>query len=166
LPWRAARWAALAICLAIQAAVSTAWLYSPGEQAREAVRYIAARRDPNEPVILCHNANAEILADYYGLGAKPFGLSRLVFDRAGVERFLEDSVGSSPGFWLLLYKEHDSPLLLVARRWTQGRYELAEQRDFHDARALRYRLAVLAPHLQNRPSETGDGRLSERAFAE
>ncbi|MCX7015550.1 MAG: hypothetical protein NTW86_23855 [Candidatus Sumerlaeota bacterium] len=134
-----ARRALLAICLAIQGAVSFGWLRGPGEQVREAIRYVAEHRSADEPVVFCDDAHAQTLADYYHLGAAPIALSRDVKDRDQVERLLETNLRASPGFWIILYKEEKSPLESVARSWAQGRFDLTGQQKYRAARVLAFR---------------------------
>ena len=138
---RSTRWrrTLLAICLAIQGAVTFGWLRGPGEQIREAIRYVADHRAPDEPVVFCDDSHADTLTGYYRLGVAPIAVSRDVKDRAQIERLLETNLRASPGFWIILYKEEKSPLESVARSWTHGRFDLADDRKLRAVRVLAFR---------------------------
>ncbi|MCE5231531.1 glycosyltransferase family 39 protein [bacterium] len=109
------------------------WLWSPGEQVRHAVQYVAAHRAQDEPVLFCKGTNSALMAEYYHLGTVPKGFDREEADPDALRKQVEEYVGSAPGFWLILYKEENSPIVSVIQAWvvqkTGIKYsEIKEQR--------------------------------------
>ena len=135
--WRKA-WTVL--CVVCLAAVSIEYVLSPGDQLREAIRQVAQARRVDEPVIFTSQSYNQVMADYYGLGAVPVGISRKKKDRTELQQAIEQFVGQAPGFWMVLYREKDdSPLADVAQQWAQGRYSLIASHPWKRARVLGFR---------------------------
>ncbi len=124
--------------LALLAANTAGWYMHPGDQIREAVRLVAEQRRPDEPVFICRDTQAETIADYYGLGTAPIGIPRARIGRFQIERILEEGTAGAPGFWIILYKERHTPLLMVARRWAEGKFELQGGWNFSRSRVQHY----------------------------
>ncbi|MEN6624940.1 MAG: glycosyltransferase family 39 protein [Candidatus Sumerlaeia bacterium] len=129
----------VALILAINAA---AWLWSPGEQVRHAVRYVAERRAPDEPVLFCKDTNSALMAEYYRLGVVPQGFSRDELDPEALKSQLNRYVHGAPGFWLILYKEEKSPIVKVTHEWSAARYSEVEDRRFVKTRVRHWRAAA------------------------
>ncbi len=134
----------LARCLAggivaIHAVVCAGWLWSSGEQAREAIRYTAENRLETEPVLFCDGSSAALLAEYYNLGAVPVPISREEQSREPILALAERAVGGAPGFWLILYKEKESLAPGWITRWAREQGYMETRREFDEARAIAYR---------------------------
>jgi len=140
LPRARLRCTCIGIALALEIAISTRWLFYRGEQVREAVRFVATHRHPDEPVIMCRDSGAQLIAQYYTLGTDPLLLDENIWDPAEIESFLQKAVGGSPSFWLVSYKEKGHPLAKFLPAWVTGKYELAEKKDFHEASAKKFKI--------------------------
>jgi hypothetical protein len=85
------------------------------------------------------------MALYSGLGVEPLALSRNLVDESTLEEFLQSNLADSPGLWLMLYKEKNSPLPRVVRRWSEGRFDLREQEKLGEVRLLHYEALAKRP---------------------
>ena len=107
------------VCLAVQLTVMLAWSIYPGHQVREAYRQLAARHTPGEPVLICKDTNADVMAPYYGF-TEPFeGIDRTEDNPERLTQLLNASAGQAAGFWVLLYSDHKSELRKLAPRWAK-----------------------------------------------
>lgn len=116
------------------------WHRSLGDGAREAVRLVAGKRGADEPVFICNDTEAGVMAQYYNLGAEPIGVSRTAGDGAAVEQIVAAGAEGKPGFWIILYKDRASPLVDAAEAWgkerglsREGKWKFDEAKVYHFA---------------------------------
>ena len=125
---------------AMTLAVAAAYLLSPGDRLREAVRELDAQANPGEVVFVCGGNHARTFFDFYG----PVRIRMIPVDRderrkAAVSKLLERETDVAAGFWLFLYKHGRSPIEECAHEFSNDfrqteRTAVGEVRLLHFAR--------------------------------
>ena len=137
------KWSVLALCTVLNGVTCVAWLFNPGDGAREAIQFVAEHRETGEPTIFCTD-KPELMAMHYGLGDPLTPVSRNLEDEPELRRIAGSAVGESDSFWVIYYKEKASPFPDVIQRWSAGewapefQYNIETLEEYDEARALRY----------------------------
>ncbi|MCL5270555.1 MAG: glycosyltransferase family 39 protein [bacterium] len=111
----------------------------PGHQVREAIRFVAGHRRPNEPVLICKETVSRTMAEYYGLGVEPVPVPQNETDPEMLRQLVARTVGQVNGFWLILYKEGKSPVFEVVEQWRQPGFRKIADRKLNQVRLCGYR---------------------------
>lgn len=129
----------LAVILILMSSVTIGFYWRSEDQLREAIQLVAESAQPNEPVFLMRGADSQLIAEYYGLDREIVGIDDDWTDEARLELIIDRNATGAEGFWVIIYKPHDSPFGVVLKRWTETHGFNRQRRiQLEDAQVLYY----------------------------